>query len=80
MRELVMSFRLPIVASRDSDAGGYFFAVTAEERISGTADLVKEIIALAERVRIIRGHHDLSALFGQISSELSTEKGDFQCL
>ena len=73
VRELVMSFHLPIVASRDSEDGGYFFAVTAEERISGSADYVKEIIALAERVRVIRGHHDLSALFGQISTEIPTE-------
>jgi hypothetical protein len=73
VRDLVMSFHLPIVSSRDSEDGGYFFAVTAEERISGTADYVKEIIALAQRVRIIRGHHDLSALFGQISTEMPTE-------
>jgi hypothetical protein len=73
VRDLVMSFHLPIVSSRDSEDGGYFFAVTAEERISGTADYVKEIIALAQRVRIIRGHHDLSALFGQIFMELPTE-------
>jgi len=67
VRELVINFRLPIVASRDGENGGYFFAVTAEERISGTADYVKEIIALAERVRIIRNLADLNTLFGQIA-------------
>ena len=67
VRELVVNFKLPIVSSRDSDAGGYFFAVTAEERISGTADYCKEIVALAERVRIIRNLPDLSALWGQLS-------------
>ena len=71
IRELVMTFRLPIVASRDSENGGYFFAVTVEERISGTADYVKEIVALAERVRIIRNLHDLKSLFGQISNDLT---------
>jgi hypothetical protein len=75
VRELVMSFKLPIVASRDSDCGGYFFATTAEERISGTADYVKEIIALGERVRVIRAVHDLRTLFGQISNNLEIEKG-----
>ena len=72
VRELVITFSLPIVASRDGDDGGYFFAVTAEERISGTADYVKEIVALAERIRVIRNLHDLRALFGQISNELET--------
>jgi hypothetical protein len=74
VRELVMSFRLPIVASRDSDLGGYFFATTAEERISGTADYVKEIIALAERVRIIRNLPDLNTLWGQLSINLEAGK------
>jgi hypothetical protein len=72
VRELVVTFGMPIVASRDGDAGGYFFAVTAEERISGTADYVKEIVALAERIRVIRNLHDLRALFGQISNEVET--------
>jgi hypothetical protein len=75
VRELVMSFRLPIVASRDADDGGYFFAVTAEERISGTGDYVKEIVALAERVRIIRNLHDLKALFGQIANDFVPATG-----
>lgn len=74
IRELVINFRLPIVASRDGDAGGYYFAVTAEERISGTADYVKEIVALAERVRIIRNLPDLATLWGQISLNPETGK------
>ena len=69
VRDLVISFRLPIVASRDSEDGGYFFATTAEERISGTADYVKEIIALSERTRIIRNLPDLAALWGQLQME-----------
>jgi predicted transcriptional regulator len=78
VRALVVTFGLPIVASRDGDDGGYFFAVTAEERISGTADYVKEIVALAQRIRVIRNLHDLRALFGQISHELeaSPEAGN----
>lgn len=74
VRELVVTFSLAIVASRDSEDGGYFFATTAEERISGTADYVKEIIALAERTRVIRNLHDLRTLFGQISNELEIGK------
>ena len=76
IRELVIGFRLPIVASRDSEDGGYFFAVTGEERISGTADYVKEIVALAERVRIIRNVHDIRTLFGQISNELKPAESE----
>ncbi len=72
VRDLVVAFRLPIVASRDGDAGGYFFAVTAQERISGTADYVKEIVALAERVRIIRNLPDLATLWGQIDLNVAS--------
>ena len=71
VRELVVGFKLAIVASRDSDSGGYYFATTAQERIAGSADYVKEIIALAERTRVVRNLPDLSALFGQISLELN---------
>jgi hypothetical protein len=74
VRALVIAFRLPIVASRDGDAGGYFFAVTAEERISGTADYVKEIVALAERVRIVRNLPDLATLWGQLDLSTSERK------
>lgn len=76
VRELVLRFRLPIVASRDADVGGYFFATTAEERISGTADYVKEIVALAERVRIIRNLPDLATLYGQLPNGLTPTPGE----
>jgi hypothetical protein len=73
VRELVMNFRLPIVASRDSDLGGYFFATTAEERISGSADDLKQAVAMLERVRIIRNLPDLNALWGQLSIGLAPQ-------
>ncbi len=74
VRALVVSFRLPIVASRDGEAGGYFFAVTGEERISGTSDYVKEIVALAERVRIVRNLPDLATLWGQLDLASTSER------
>ena len=70
IRELVIAFKLPIVASRDGETGGYYFPVTAEERLEGTADYIKEIVALAERVRIIRSLPDLGALYGQLPISL----------
>jgi hypothetical protein len=78
VRELVVTFKLPIVASRDGETGGYFFAVSAEERISGTADYIKEILALAERVRVVRNLPDLNALWGQLNMQLDISKGDAQ--
>jgi len=72
VRDLVCTFRLPIVSSRDSEDGGYFFATTADERVSGTADYVKEIRALAERTAVIRNVHDMRTLFGQIAAELES--------
>ena len=72
IRELVIAFKLPVVASRDSEEGGYYFPVTAAERIEGTADYVKEIVALAERVRIVRNLPDLSTLYGQLPIKLAS--------
>ncbi len=74
VRELVMSFRLPIVASRDSETGGYFFAVSADERVRYSADYVKEAVALLSRAAIIRNDADMSALLGQVSIELRAGK------
>jgi predicted transcriptional regulator len=74
VRELVMSFRLPIVASRDGETGGYFFAVSAEERVRYSADYVKEAVALLSRAAIIRNDQDMSALLGQVSIEIGAAK------
>jgi hypothetical protein len=70
VRELVVTFHLPIVASRDADDGGYFFAVTAEERISGTADYLKEAVKLIRRAAIIRTETDMQTLLGQVALDL----------
>lgn len=69
MRALVVDFGLPIVASCDSDTGGYYFAVTAEERIAGTSDLVKEAVGLLKRIGRIRNESDMAVLMGQIALE-----------
>jgi hypothetical protein len=69
VRYLVVDYRLPIVASRDSESGGYYFAVTAEERIAGSAAYVQEIVALGRRVAIIRNETDMNILWGQIALE-----------
>jgi hypothetical protein len=71
VRELVVSFRLPIVASRDADDGGYFFAVTAEERISGTAHYLNEAVKLIRRAAIIRTETDMQTLLGQVALDLN---------
>lgn len=65
MRELVMMFRLPIVASRDAEGGGYFFAVTAEERYTFTEQYIQEGRMLFARAAIIRNEYDIVKLLGQ---------------
>lgn len=65
VRELVMNWRLPIVASRDGEAGGYYFATTVEERIEGSNDYLKEAVKLLERVAVIRNEPDLMRWLGQ---------------
>lgn len=70
VRELVVTFRLPIVASRDAEGGGYFFATTAEERMTGSSDYLKEAAKLIQRALIIRSDQDVKVLLGQIELEL----------
>lgn len=70
VRELVVTFRLAIVASRIADAGGYFFATTAEERHTYSADYLKEAGKLIRRAQIIRNELDVNVLLGQIALDL----------
>ena len=73
VRELVVTFRLPIVASRDGETGGYFFATTAEERQIFSSDYLKEAAKLIQRALIIRDEHDVNVLLGQILLDLKGE-------
>lgn len=70
VRELVVTFRLAIVASRLADAGGYFFATTADERHTYSADYLKEAGKLILRAQIIRNELDVNVLLGQIALDL----------
>jgi hypothetical protein len=69
IRSLVVDFRLPIVASCDSDTGGYYFATSAEERFAGTSDLRKEAVGLLQRMGVILNESDMGALLGQLALE-----------
>ena len=65
VRELVINFRLAIVASRDGDTGGYYFATSADERITGSQDYLKEALKLLHRVAILRNDQDMMHWLGQ---------------
>jgi len=73
VRSLVMDFHLPIVASRDSDTGGYFFAVTHEERVRYTEQYINEGKKLFARAAIIRNERDIAKLLGQ--KEINLDEG-----
>jgi hypothetical protein len=73
VRTLVVAFHLPIVASRDAETGGYYFATTLQERIEGSAPYVQEALALLERVKVIRGAASMKALLGQLALDLKEE-------
>jgi len=75
VRELVVSFGLAIVASRDGETGGYYFAVSAEERIAGSADYVKEAVQLLRRAAIVRNETDMRKLLGQVDLTLRPDEG-----
>ena len=70
IRELVVDFHLAIVASRTPNSSGYFFATTAEERHTYSADYLKEACKLIRRAQIIRNELDVNVLFGQIALDL----------
>jgi hypothetical protein len=70
VRELVVTFGLAIVASRDGETGGYYFAVSAEERVAGTADYLKEAVKLIRRAAVIRNETDMQTLLGQVALDL----------
>jgi hypothetical protein len=70
VRELVMSFRLPIVASRDGETGGYYFATTAQERVDGSEHYIREGVKLFARAAILRNEYDLNRLMGQHGLDL----------
>lgn len=65
VRDLVMSFRLAIVASRDGADGGYYFATTTQERVEGSENYLQEAIKLLQRVAIIRNQPDILRGLGQ---------------
>jgi hypothetical protein len=65
VRALVMDFRLAIVASRDGETGGYFFAVTPEERFTFSEQYIQEGRKLFARAAIIRNEFDITKLLGQ---------------
>lgn len=73
VRELVVTFKLAIVASRDGETGGYFFATTADERRTYSADYLKEAAKLIQRAQIIRNELDVNVLLGQIALDLKGE-------
>lgn len=75
VRDLVMSFHLPIVASRDADCNGFFFAVTAEERVRYTEQYIQEGRKLFARAAIIRNRYDLVELLGQHGIDLGNPQG-----
>ena len=70
VRELVVCFGLPIVASRDGETGGYYFAVSADERFAGSEDYVKEAIKLLRRAASVRNESDMQTLLGQVALDL----------
>jgi hypothetical protein len=75
VRDLVMTFRLPIVASRDAESGGYFFAVTSEERFTYTRQYIQEGRQLFARAAIIRNEFDIAKLLGQTTIDPDAAAG-----
>jgi hypothetical protein len=69
-RTLVVEFGIPLVGSR-REHGGYYLAVTTEERVSAATTLKHEIRALARRVRALEGHQAMLEYLGQLRAELS---------
>lgn len=67
---LMVEFRLPIAGSRQTPVG-YYFPLSAEERIQAARPLKHEIQALALCVRVLESPQALRELLGQIQAELN---------
>lgn len=71
VRELVVSFKLPIVATLDAEKSGYFFATTAQERIDGARLYIQQATKLLRRAQIILNERDMGVIFGQVNLQLA---------
>ena len=66
VQDLRLNFGIQIGASRDSNAGGYYLISSEAESIESTTQLLHQAITMLEVVRVMRGHHDILELLGQV--------------
>jgi len=73
VRSLIVDFGIRIVGARGKHAG-YYIAISAADVEAACRTLEREIVALARRVRALRGAQYLNELLGQVPLKL--DKGD----
>lgn len=74
VQDLRLNFGIQIGASRDAAAGGYYLIETEAESVESTTQLLHQALTMLEVVRVMRGHHNLLELLGQIRLGLEKEK------
>lgn len=72
VQTLRMNFRLPIGSSKDSERGGYFLMVTAEDIAAWKSDVLDQVKAELEVLRAAAGDQVALELVGQLRAELTT--------
>lgn len=71
IRNLRLSFRLPIGASRSGAGGGYWFFVTDEDRVLFRSIYLRQILSELEVLRAVDSKEAVLELLGQLASEVS---------
>ncbi len=74
VQDLRLHFSVPICASRDANAGGYFLAGTLSEVEESIAPMWNQAITMLRVCRAMRGSdHTVAELLGQVRMDLERE-------
>lgn len=69
IRSLVVDYRVPIGASRDSETGGYYLVMTPAEAEDTARPYIREGVAMFRRAQVFLGTRAILDLRGQLAIE-----------
>lgn len=73
VRTLRLNFHLPIGSSKQSETGGYYLMLTAEDRAIWRKDVLDQVRAQVNVLRAADGHQAALEALGQLRAELLSE-------
>ncbi|MDR3797992.1 MAG: hypothetical protein P4K93_07555 [Terracidiphilus sp.] len=75
VRTLRLNFRLPIGSSKNSESGGYYLMISAEDRAIWRKDVLDQVRAQVDVLRAADGHQAALEALGQLREELLSQTG-----